>query len=415
MSDPERRVDGPRARALWERADRVLPGGAIYLSRSARFAGSDVQPGFIAAAEGCRVTDVDGRQYIDFLCANGPIVLGYRHPEVEAAVRRQAQAADSASFFPPALVDLGDRLVARTPGMAWAVPAKNGSDVVGLAARVARVATGRDTVVVFEKAYHGFDPEFALGPAGVPRASLAHLARVPWNDPAALDEVARSRGDDLAAVVLNPLDQNPAQDTQLPSPEFLAGIEALRARTGAVLALDDVRAGLRMDPRGSHRAIGVEPDLICLGKPLGNGHPVSALLGAEPLRAAAQRVNFTATFFFTATALRAAETTLAVYDRDDAFHAIHRAGERLRDGIREAAHKTGHRIRYTGPPAMPTLLFDDDPALERGRHFSREAALRGAIFHPCLNWFLNAAHDAAAIDEAVSIAEAAFGATPTAE
>ena len=115
-------VDGPRARALWSRADRALPGGGIYLTRSARFAGEDVQPGFIASAEGCRVTDVDGRRYVDFLCANGPNLLGYRHPEVEAAVREQAARVDSASYFPPALVDLAEKLVARTPPMAWAVP-----------------------------------------------------------------------------------------------------------------------------------------------------------------------------------------------------------------------------------------------------------------------------------------------------
>jgi glutamate-1-semialdehyde 2,1-aminomutase len=414
MDHDSSHVDGPNAKRLWDRADRVLPGGAIYLSRSARFAGDGVQPGFIASADGCRVTDVDGRPYIDFLCANGPIILGHRHPEVEEAVHRQAGMADSTSYFPPALVDLAERLVERTPGMAWAVPAKNGSDVVGLAARVARVATGRDTVVVFEKAYHGFDPEFALGPAGVPPSSLDKLVRVPWNDGEALRSRIRSHGDDWAGIVLNPLDQNPGQDTHTASPDFLSTIAEVRERTGALLVLDDVRAGLRLAPGGSHRTLGLEPDLIALGKPLGNGHPVSALLGTESLRRAARSINFTATFFFTATSLRAAEKTLEVYDRDEAFAALWRAGERLRDGLRAAAAKSGHLIRLSGPPSMPTMLFENDPAFERGQCFSREAAMRGALFHPLLNWFLNAAHDDGAIDEAVAIAEAAFAATPVA-
>ncbi|GAG39639.1 unnamed protein product, partial [marine sediment metagenome] len=98
-----RLADGPNAQAYWERADRLLPGGGIYLTRSARFAGSGILPGFIASGEGCRVIDVDGREYIDFLCANGPILLGYRHPEVDEAARRQMEQVNSASFFPPAL------------------------------------------------------------------------------------------------------------------------------------------------------------------------------------------------------------------------------------------------------------------------------------------------------------------------
>jgi glutamate-1-semialdehyde 2,1-aminomutase len=409
---PEGGVDGLEARALWQRADRAMPGGGIYLSRSARFAGNDVQPGFIASAEGCRVTDVDGRTYVDFLCANGPILLGYRHPEVEEAARRQAEQADSASYFPPALVDLSELLVERTPGMSWAVPAKNGSDVLGLAARVARVATGSETIVLFDRAYHGFGSEFSLGPAGVPSATLSKLVRVPWNDCRALERVVRNQSEDLAAIVLNPLDQNPGMDTVPPSPDWLAAIEAARGRTGALLVVDDVRTGLRLASGPSHPKIGVDPDLVCLGKPLGNGYPVSALLGTEALRASAQKINFTATFFFTATALRAAEATLKVYERDAAFASLWRAGERLRAGILAAAKKTGHRIRYSGPASMPTLLFDDDPRLLRGRQFSREAALRGALFHPNLNWFLNAAHDDRAIDEAIQIAEAAFAATP---
>ncbi len=405
-------VDGPKGRALWARADRALPGGGIYLSRSARFAGPGVQPGFIASADGCRVTDVDGRSYVDFLCANGPILLGYRHQEVEEAARQQALAADSASYFPPALVELAERLVDRTPGMAWAAPAKNGSDVVGLAARVARSASGRETIIAFERAYHGFAPELALGPAGVPTAGQANVVRVGWNDVSDFEDAVTRHADDLAAVLLNPLDQYPARDAEAPSAELIAAIEGARQRTGAVLIIDDVRTGLRLDPRGSHVSLGLEPDLLCLGKPIANGHAVSALLGTEALREGARKIAFTATFFFTAAALSASIKTLEVYDRDDASRAIWRAGDRLRAGLQEAAKKNGHRIRQSGPSTMPTLLFEDDPNLETGRCFSREAAMRGALFHPNLNWFLNAAHDDAAIDEAIDIAEEAFRATP---
>ena len=405
-------IDGPRGRALWERADRVLPGGGIYLTRSSRFAGEDVLPGFFESAEGCRLTDVDGRRYIDFLCSNGPILLGYGHPEVEQAVRTQAARAESVSAYNPALVELAEALVARSPDMAWSIPLKNGSEAVALAARVARAATGRPALVLFEHAYHGFAPELSLGPSGVPPEHLAHTRRVRWNDAEALAECASNLGDSLAAVVLNPLDQNPGRDTLSPTPEFLAAIRRVQAETGALLVLDDVRHGFRLHPGGSQRWLDVAPDLVCLGKALGNGHAVSALLGTEALRAGARAIPFTATFMFTATAQRAALAMLRVYDRDDVFARLERAGRRLCAGLEDAARLAGHEVSISGPPTMPSLRFSGDRELVRGRRFSREAAARGAIFHPLLNWFVCAAHDDAAIDEAVEIAGAAFRATP---
>ncbi len=405
-------VDGPNAKAWWKRADRVLPGGMVYFSRSARFAGRDVQPGFIESAQGARITDVDGRTYIDFLCANGPILLGHHHAEVEAAASEQRAKADSASFFPPALVELSEALVERTPGMSWAVPAKNGSDVVGLAVRAARAATGRDTMIQFERAYHGFDPELVPGGAGVPAAVRDNVQRIPWNGANELEDHARRHGDRLAGILFNPVDQNPGMDVAEASADFIASIERVRERTGAKLVLDDVRHGFRIHPGGSHESLGLEPDLICLGKALGNGYPVAALLGSEELRSAARTLAFTSTYVFTAVPLAAARATVEIYDRDGVFDRLEHAGRRLREGLLEAADAAGHRIRTTGPVACPVMLFEDDPGLERGRAFSRAAALHGAIFHPNLNWFINAAHDDATIDEAIEIGALAFREVP---
>jgi len=238
------------------------------------------------------------------------------------------------------------------------------------------------------------------------------VVRATWNDVEGLARAATDVGSDLAAIVLNPLDQNPGLDTQPASDEFVAGIEHVREQTRASLVLDDVRAGFRLHPDGSHRELGVEPDLICLGKALGNGHAVSALLGSETLRPAARKIPYTATFMFTAVAQTAAIRTLEIYDRDHAFESIRAAGDRLCNGMREAAAETGHRVRVSGPPTMPSLRFLDDEGVARGRRFSCEAAQRGALFHPLLNWFLNAAHREADIDEAISIAGEAFRATP---
>jgi len=402
-------ADGQQGQELWARADKVLPGGGIYYSRSADMAGRGVLPGFIASAEGCRVTDADGKTYIDYMGANGPNILGYRHPEVEEAVRRQMETLTSASLFPPSLVEVVEQMVARIGGMAWGLVSKNGSEVVSLGARVARQHTQRRRLITFERAYHGNDPELAtVPPKGPLTEGTGDILRLPWNDPQALIDCTRAHGADIAAILLNPLDQNPRMDTVSAAPDFVGTIEEVRVRHGIQLIMDDVRHGFRLHPVGSHRLLGVEPDAIALGKALGNGHAISALLAQDHLRDAARKILYTSTYMFDAPPMRAAMAMLTVYDRDNVFEHITKMGILLRDGIVAAAEKAGHAITYSGPPAMPTLLFEQDPKGEKQRVFAQAAALRGAILHPFLNWNLSAAHTVADINETIEIAAAAF-------
>lgn len=410
IEDP---IDGPQGIDLWERADRILPGGGIYRSRSADMAGRGVIPGFISSADRCHVTDPDGRTYIDYLAANGPNLLGYRHPEVEAAAEAERQAITTASLFPPALVEVVERLVERFAPMSWGVVAKNGSEVVSLGVRVARQHTQRNRVVAFTQAYHGNDPELASAPqAGTLGDLTARVDRLAWNDAAGIITHARNHGDDVAAIILNPLDQNPGHATVEPTVEFISAIEQVRDRHGIPVILDDVRHGFRLHPLGSHKRLEIEPDLIAMGKALGNGYAVSALLGREELRRSTRKIFFTSTYMFEAPPMRAAIATLEIYERDRVFEHMSILGGRLRDGIIQAAATTGHRISYSGPVTMPTLLFADDPDLQLGRRFSREAAGRGAILHPMLNWNLTGAHTVVDIDRTIEIAAEAMAATP---
>ena len=410
-------VDGPLGRALWARADAVLPGGGIYFTRSADMAGRGVLPGFIAEAEGCRVTDVDGRSYVDWLCANGPNLLGYRHPEVEAAVAEERTRTNTASLFPPALVDVVERLVARFPPMAWGVVAKNGSEVVSLAARVARQHSQRRRLVTFERAYHGNDPELASAPRpGVLTDGTEQVDRLPWNDPDALLHHGRRYGDAIAAVIVNPLDQGPLVPTTAASPELVTALHTLRDRHGVPIVLDSVRHGFRLHADGCHHAIGLQPDLLVLGKALGNGHAISAVLGTEALRRAARRIMFTSTYMFESPPMRAAVKVLELYDRLGVFAHIEAHGERLCRGLRAAAEASGHAVVLSGPPAMPSLFFaDDDQELGLGRAFSRAMAERGVLWHPLLNHFVSHAHGAAEVDLTIAAARGAFGELPEPE
>ena len=407
-------VDGPIGEALWTRADAVLPGGGIYLSRSAAMAGRGVLPGFIAAAEGCRVTDVDGRDYVDFLCANGPNLLGYRHPEVEAAASAQRERLISGSLFPPSLVDVVEALVSRFPPMGWGVVSKNGSEVVALALRIARQHRQRRRVVTFARAYHGNDPELATAPgAGVLADGTALVDRLPWNEPEHLLDHCSRHGNDLAALLINPLDQNPALRTQFMSADMVAAIRSVRERWGIPLIVDSVRHGFRLHPDGCHHLLGLAPDFIALGKALGNGHSISALLGLESFRAAARKILYTSTYMFESPPMRAALKVLEVYDRDAVFDHLVTMGERLSRGMQAVAAQHGHEIHYSGPVTMPSMIFrQDDRALTRGRAFSQAMAAQGVLWHPLLNHFLSLAHTAADIDFTIAAADGAFARVP---
>ncbi|MEE4361706.1 MAG: aminotransferase class III-fold pyridoxal phosphate-dependent enzyme [Pseudomonadales bacterium] len=415
QQDDDESVDGPEGHALWARADRVLPGGAIYVSRSADFAGRGNLPGFIASAEGPFVTDVDGRRYIDFLCANGPMLLGYRHPEVEAAAARQQALGDSMSFYSPTLIAWIERLLEQFPGFAWGLVGKNGSDMVALALRVARVATERAMVVTFDRAWHGFDAELAARPDRAPDDRQAHLRRLPWNDVAALEHWFEEWGERTAAILLNPLDQALLHSTRSLSAPMAEALARMRTTYGCLIILDDVRHGLRLHAQGSHHVCALDPDLLCVGKAIGNGFATAGLLGRSAQRSAAAKIPFTASFAFGATACAAGIATLDVYARDQALARMERAGARLVDGLRRAAEAAGHGVEISGPATMPTLRFEGESSFSRGQCFVREAARRGVLFHPALNWFLSAAHDDAVIDEAIAVAADAFARTPLLE
>ena len=163
-----------------------------------------------------------------------------------------------------------------------------------------------------------------------------------------------------------------------------------------------------MHPEGSHRALGIDPDIACLGKALGNGYAISGLLAKEHLREAARKILYTSTYVFETPPMQAAITTLTVYRRDDAFGHMVAMGERLRDGITACADAAGLDISYTGPVTMPTLLFNNDKGLTRLKQFAGLAAEGGVILHPMANWMLSAAHGPADIDETISVASAAM-------
>ena len=395
---------------LFERARRVVPSG-IYGHQTPRMLVEGAYPYFFDRGEGCHVWDVDGNEYIDYMCSYGPIVLGHNHPVVEAAAMAQRRKGDCFNGPTPLWVELGEHLVALTPWADWTVFAKNGSDVCTWAVEVAREHTGRTKVVKAEGAYHGTHAWTTPSAAGTTAADRADVLTFRWNELDDLERVIDSHQGQVAAVMLTPFRHDAFRDQELPAPGFLAGVRRLAAQHDIVLVLDDVRAGFRLDLRGSGAHFGVEPDLTCYSKAIANGYPLSACLGRERLRGAAERVFFTGSYFTAAVPMAAALACLRELERANAIERMRQLGETLRCGLAEQAGSYRLEIRQSGPPALPFLTFAADAGkFARSRQFCAECCARGVYFHPHHNWFLSAAHTEEDLRRTLEATDAAFAA-----
>lgn len=403
---------------LRARAALVLP-NLTHLSTATRHPAHFSQ--FFASAEGCRVTDVDGKQYIDYMCSFGPILLGHQHPKVEAAAAAQRARGNALPGPGACMVELAELLVGLTPFARWAMFQKNGSDATSLCVRLARAHTRRRYILRARGSYHGASHVW-MGGRGVLPEEQAFQLHYEFNDLEGVREAVRQAGGDLAAIVVAAFRWDFFHDLELPTLEFARGLRQLCDETGALLILDDVRSCMRVDPRGSWYTLapGVEPDLAAYCKGLANGYPLAAVLGREATRAAAQRVPATGSFWASAVPMAACLATVRAALAEDAVGKMVAAGTRLRAGLRAQASRHGLAVTCSGPVQMPLLIFEADRAASpqgagarfdrwpRVAHWASECAARGVWFDPFHNNFLCAAHTAGTIDETLVVTDAAF-------
>lgn len=398
-------TDTPTAdQALRQRARRVVPGGMTgHLNAAALPSG---YPQFFLRGQGCRLWDVDGREFIDFMCAWGPNLLGYQHPEVEAAAQAQAVLGDCLNGPSARFVELAEATVDTFAHADWVLFQKNGTDATTVALMVARAATGRRKVLAAQGSYHGAAPWCTPVPAGTTAEDRVHLLRFRYNDVASLEQAVAEAGSDLAAVLLTPIRHDLGIDQELPTPAFTQAARRLCTQAGAALVLDEVRTGLRLHAAGSWEPLGVRPDLSAWSKSLANGHALAAVTGSDALRDAAGRIFSTGSFWSGGVAMAAGLATLAVVQRDGLVAHLERIGSLLRRGVAEQAAGLGLAIRQSGPVQMPLILFDNDPAWDKGMHFCAEALRHGVYLHPKHNMFLSLAHTEADIAQALRATEA---------
>ena len=391
---------------LRERARRVIPGGMWGHQNAARIPAD--YPQFFSRGEGCRLWDADGREYIDFMCAWGPMVLGYGDADVEAAAAAQRQLGNGLNGPTERLVELAELVVEVVPHADWAMFQKNGTDATTTCVMIARAATERRKVLVARGAYHGAVPWCNPYPIGATAEDRLHVVPYDYNDVQSLTAAVDSVGADLAGIIVSAFKHDFGKDHELPTPEFAKTARALCDATGAALIVDDVRAGFRLHLGGSWELVGIRPDLAAWSKAIANGYALAAVTGNDKFREAAAKLFVTGSFWTEAVPMAAAIATIRKLRAGDGIGQMRRMGERLRDGLARQAVAHGVRIRQSGPPQMPVVFFEDDPERKKGWLFCTEALKRGVYLHAAHTMFLSAAHGEADIDEALAGTDAAM-------
>jgi glutamate-1-semialdehyde 2,1-aminomutase len=378
-----------RNKELVERARRVIPGG-MYGHQSTAIL-PDVFPQFFTRAEGARLWDADGNEYIDYMCAFGPNLLGYRHPAVETAVLAQQRLGDTMTGPSEIMVDLAEKFVSMVSHADWVIFCKNGTDATTMAMMTARSHTKKRKILVAHHAYHGSAPWCNPFTNGTVPEERAHILHYEYNDPTSLEDAFRAAGDDVAGVFGSAFRHDVFANQDLPTREFAETARRLCDKSGALLIVDDVRAGFRVARDCSWSKVGIQPDLSAWGKAIANGYALSALAGSEKARAAAQGIFVTGSYWFQAIPMAATIATLNEIRSSDYLERTEKTGAMLREGLANQAGSHGFSLRQTGPVQLPMILFDDDPDLRLGYCWVAEALTRGVYIHPWHNNFICAA------------------------
>jgi len=398
--------DVTQSQELFQRAKAVIPKG-IYGHYGP--AVTSTGPAFFAESSGAHFSDIDGNNYIDWMCAYGPMILGYNHPVVDEAANRQMAAGNTVTLAAPVLVELAEALVDLVPVADWALFGKNGADSTSLAVMVARAATGRKYVVKIDDGYHGSAPWMQrAGNPGTIAEDQELVISIPWNDLDRLTQVITEHQGDIACFMSSPYHHPVFVDNVAPAEGYWAGVQAVCNAEGIVLILDDVRTGFRIDLAGSNAAYGFQPDLICFGKALGNGYPIAALVGTEALSTAAGEVFYTGTQFFNAAPMAAALATINELKRIDGPRRMAETGVKLNAGLVGVAASRGHDLRATGVPAMPYYRIVDDGTPKFHFRWIAECVRRGAYLLPYHNNFVSTAHTDDDLNRTFDIADAAL-------
>jgi glutamate-1-semialdehyde 2,1-aminomutase len=424
-----------RETELLERARRRLPGGVLGTARYADDAAFVVEHG-----KGSKIYDVSGREYIDYVLASGPLILGHAHPAVVAAVRAQIEGGSTYFLVNEPIIELAEEICRAVPCAEQVRFTSTGSEATFFALRVARTYRKRDKILKFEGGYHGAhdyammssaprSPKAFPAPvpdsAGIPHAIEADVLIAPYNDLGTVEGIIATHADELAAVIVEPF-----QRLVPPQPGFLQGLREITRRHGVLLVFDEVVTGFRLSYGGAQEYYGVAPDLAAIGKIVGGGFPLAAVCGAEELmRPFDPRYDGTGDFISQSGTLNgnpiaavAGLATLAELRKPGAYETIHGTGKRLMAGLTELVRKAGLPAQVVGEPVVFDVVFTDEPVVDYrslqkadaalGRAFTTELIKRGVLKNS-QKMYVSLVHSREDVAQTLQACEDALKALPT--
>lgn len=372
---------------LWKRAKRVIPGGNMLLSKRAEMFLPDQWPAYFSKAKGCKVWDLDGKEYIDMsIMGIGTNTLGYGHPEVDDAVRRTIDAGNMSTLNCPEEVYLAEKLVELHPWADMVRFARSGGEANAIAIRIARAASGRDKVAIC--GYHGWhdwylaanlgDDENLAGhllpglePKGVPRNLRGTVLPFSYNKLAELEVLVRDH--DIGVIKME------VSRNMGPESGFLEGVRKLATDKGIVLIFDECTSGFRQTFGGLHKMYGVEPDMAMFGKAMGNGYAITAAIGKRAVMEAAQSTFISSTFWTERIGPTAALETLAVMEKTKSWERITQTGLDISARWKALAAKYNISITTNGLPALTAFSFNGPNALAYKTLITQEMLAKGYL------------------------------------
>jgi glutamate-1-semialdehyde aminotransferase len=350
--------------ACYQEALGLVPGAVLGIRRPYNFVPGEY-PIFFAEAKGGKVTDVDGNEYLDMLCAYGPIIIGHRETEIDDAVIEQIRNKGFCmSLTQETQNRLAHRLRELIPSCEKMVFVKTGSDATNTAVRVARGFT--DRIKILRCGYHGWGDWCVEVKGGVPEKLYEDVHEFHYNDLDHAGQLMKQHGDQVAAIICTPFGHPLGFPVEYPRPGFLEGLRKLADAYGAVLIFDEIRSGFRINLGGAQKEFGVTPDISVFGKALGNGYPISAVVGkAEIMDVLTGKVFLSSTFFPNSLEQVAALKTLEILERDDVLGAIRRKGDLFAGLVQKKIADSGMPCSFSGGPWMPFITFEKD---DHGRY-----------------------------------------------
>lgn len=374
---------------LWERAKTIIPGGNQLLSKRSEKFLPGLWPSYYKKAKGCEVWGLDGTHYYDFAQMGvGSCILGYADEDVNAAVITAVNYGSMCSLNSYEEVELAEKLIGIHPWADMARFARTGGEACAIAVRIGRAATGRSKVAFC--GYHGWHDWYlsanlgdttnldgqllpGLDPLGVPRELRETALPFNYNNLNELKELVNRYGNEIGVIIMEP------QRGQDPEPGFLVGVRAIATKIGAVLIFDEVTSGFRINIGGIHLTLGVEPDIAVFGKALGNGYPISAIIGRKEVMDCAQDSFISSTFWTERIGYVAALATLKKMEEHEVPRCLVKYGELINAGWEKIAKERKLDISISGIPPLTHISFKNQNPLEMQTFYTQEMLEKGYL------------------------------------